>query len=223
MTQDKEKIIERIKKLIALSEDNSTTEGERTACREKAKKLMIQFSIDSYSEATAEPPQIVTEEFIFEKKIFGLGVQSLCSILSAIGPSFGCYSFYSAKLDKNYVMGFKINCEITIYTATVLINQGVRDCSSVWQTIPSANTKLAFWKGFIHGLHERYQPQSPAVETGVVLYDKVREEFLARTQFTTSFLLGSSGEALQAGKKSAMEARVSSGLNSSQGGTKLVS
>src|SRR5215471_3560398 len=155
MTQDREKIIERIKKLIALSEDSSTTEGERDNCRQKAKKLMLQYSIDALGEDLSEA-EICTQQFKLEKTIFGLDTLNLCSIVGTVGPTFGCYSCFSHQTGSVFIMGFKVNCEIVDYTVRVLLNQGAKDCSSMWRQSPSANTKLAFWKGFIFGLKKRY-------------------------------------------------------------------
>jgi hypothetical protein len=207
-----DQIIDKIKKLIALSEDQSTSEHERLLALKRAQALMIKYSIDSIQGEVED--SIIKIEFNLGRTIFGLDTTSLCRILSTIGPYFGCYSFYKKTSGQVYLMGFKVNCEIVDYTAHVLINQGLRDCLRLWRDAPSANTKLAFWKGFCEGLQVRFKLNSEESE-GLVLYDKVREKFLANTKLVSSFQGGSSLDAQQAGSQSALEAKVNHALKTS--------
>lgn len=211
MNQDKEKIIERIKKLIALSEDASTTEHERSACRKKAHSLMARFSIDTLHDE--KEVEIVHVEFALPKPIFGLDVTKLCQILGIIGPPLGCYSYFKRSEDKVYLMGFKINCEIATYTAHVLINQGKRECSDLYKQFPMANTKLAFWKGFVEGLRVRYSPVENSEEQGLVVYDSIKELFERSVKKVPIFSAGSDLSALAKGAQSALDARINSGLS----------
>ena len=210
-------IIEKIKKLIALSECPSTTDSERLLALKRAQTLMLKYSISALGSLAGEniEDSIVNVEFSLAKPIFSLDTTALCRILSNIGPYFGCYCFYKRAAAQVFLMGFKVNCEIVTYTAQVLINQGVRDCSALWKENPSANTKLAFWKGFAEGLRERFSvPESNSDE--LVLYDKVRDKFLASTRMVQSFQGGSSLDAQQAGTKSALDAKVNSALSNNQ-------
>lgn len=205
-------IIDKIKKLIALSECQSATVSERELALKRAQSLMLKYSIGAIKLEEAEQA-IINLEFTLSKPIFSLDTVALCRILGAIGPYFGCYSFFSKLENKVFLMGFKVNCEIVSYTAQVLINQGVRDCSRLWAESPSANTKLAFWKGFTEGLRARFQNNSEHSES-LILYDKVRDKFLASTNTIQSFSGGSSLSAQQAGTQSALEAKVNQGLSS---------
>ena len=213
MLTDKDKIIDRIKKLIALSEDLSTSDHERTSARKKAHSLMVKFSIDNIIGDSTQN-EIVHREFALSRPVFGLDSWKQCQILSAVGPPLGCYAYYKKSEDKVYVMGFSINCEIAIYTAHVLINQGKISLRSLWNNSPSANTKMAFWKGFVSGLYERYTIK-PTEENGLIIYDKVKDLFDKITVVRSNmFSGGSSLGALIEGAKSAKDARVSMGVES---------
>lgn len=210
---EKDKIIERIKKLIALSEDTSTTSHERDACRKKAHSLMARFSIDNLRDE--KDPEIIHVEFALPKPVFGLDTVKLCQILGIIGPPLGCYSYFKRGEDKVYLMGFKINCAIAEYTGHVLINQGKRECSSLYKQLPMANTKLAFWKGFVEGLRLRYAPAENSDEQGLVVYDSVKELFERSVKKVPIFSSGSNLDAMAKGAQSALDARINAGLQGS--------
>jgi hypothetical protein len=207
-------IIERIKKLIALSQDSGATEHEKLTALKHAEKLMLKYSISEFS-ASSEEPEIVEVPFQLDREIFYLDTKKLCYILGIVGENFGCYSSFSLNGSVK-LFGFRVNCEIVEYTAKVLISQGLRDCAVGWKINPSASYKMTFWKGFIQGLEDRFNKIKLSEETGITVYDKVKEFFDKRVTFSSDFsMLGANYEAAQAGNKSAREAVVNPALSSS--------
>jgi len=209
-------VIDKIKKLIALSEDSGATEAEKLLALQQAQKLMLKYSLDQDAIFNGAEPEIVEVDFKLDRPIFYLDAKKLCMIAGLIGESFGCYACFN-RANQVKLFGFKVNCQIVDYTVKVLLNQGIRDCATGWKLNPSASYKMSFWKGFTVGLEERFTKIKLSDETGIQLYDKVKDFFNQRIKFTdTVSFLGASTEAHNVGEKSARDAVVTQALN--QGG-----
>jgi len=210
-------IIDKIKKLIALSEDSGATEAEKLLALQKAQRLMLQYSLSEEALLNGSEPEIVESEFKLDRPIFYLDAKKLCMIAGLVGESFGCYACFNRK-GQVKLFGFRVNCQIVDYTIKVLLNQGIRDCATGWKLNPSASYKMSFWKGFTVGLEERFTKIKLSDEVGIQLYDKVKDFFIQRVKFTdTVSFFGADSEAHSSGKKSARDAVVTQALNTQSG------
>jgi hypothetical protein len=215
-----DKLIQKIKYLIALSEDSSTTEHERNLALRRASELMLKYSIDIGKEQK-EPSIIKYQVNILPP--FGLDLKGLCRIGGIIGLTFGCYPFMNIKESKITLIGFPINCEICAYTIEVLINQGKRDCRAGSKDNPSSGYRISFWKGFMEGLKLKFKEPSNQSSEGLILYDKVKQAWLSQVHFVHPTGNHSQAGGFTQGSKSAQDARVNNALtNNTNGSQKLI-
>lgn len=219
----KNELIERIKKLLALSTDLSTTEHEKTLALKRAQALMAQHSIESIdlSDTKKIEELIITEDYTpklenpLPSYLFNPGLMN--AIIQPICNNFGCYaSFYLHKPGQS-IMGFKTNIEIAKYACDVLLNQGISDFRKQYKTIRSIGFATTFWNGFAEGLLIRFTKLSD--ETALVLYDKVKSKF-NESIMSVAIEMPQSTEISghSAGRKSATEATLNAGISSSRGG-----
>lgn len=209
--------LDKIKHLIALSTDTSTTESERQLAMKRATELMAKYSL-SLTDDSAE--SIVDVEVPHGRLPSYVSQLNFCSICSVVGQNFGCYAYANIREGKQYLMGFKTNCEIAIYTIDTLVNQGVADCRLGSVTNNTLGFKLNFWNGFTLGLKDKFvKPQLD--EYALVLYDKVKHQFQSKiTRFVANPLSGSNTSGFSSGQQSARDAHTNKGV-ASQGGRLL--
>lgn len=228
MSELNDNILKRIRHLIALSQDGSTTEHERTLALRRAQDLMIKYSISSLGDEVE--PQIHSARYDPSSKMhpyFNNNLGNLCRLLQIVGNAFGCQAFMRKSENKVYLMGFPVNIQIAFYTTEVLYTQGRQDLKDASKEafagmITNKTTvsgvmgyQINFWVGFLEGLVAKFKKTSEyADEKGVTLYDKVLQEWTAKVTFVTLEIDSSSSGGYSSGFTSARNARVNSAINS---------
>lgn len=213
-----ETLLKRIKALIALSIDASTTDAERKLALSHAARLMARHSIDL--SAAAEPQIEIQEWKGIEIKPFGLHYQMEHIIYSIIANQFGCYVGFRPRTEKFIFYGFKTNIEIALYTIDALMGQGCRDLSAARQSNRTAGFAVEFWVGFQQGIRDRFSKVTQD-EKSLALYDKVKNLYNSKVigqQQTLAFFNSSSGGFNQ-GQTSAKEASIHAPLHSGSAAT----
>lgn len=219
-------IIEKIKKLLALSSDPTTTEHERDVALNRAKDLMAQHCIEEYHLKTDTKIKEAIVQEIYTPKLenplpaYFHNPLLLNTIIQPIANNFGCYTAYWNLTGQHFLMGFKENVEIAKYACDVLLNQGIKDMREGYKTARSIGFTVTFWNGFVYGLHKRFIKLSN--ETAITLYDKVKAEYDKITN-VIPIHLPSSNEAsgFASGKKSAMDAQLNPAVSKGNGGNLL--
>lgn len=221
----KQELIDKIKKLLALSNANGATEPEKNLALNRAKDLMAQFAIeecDLKSEKINE--LIITEDYVpklenplpsylFNPALFNSILQPICN-------NFGCYcSFYLHK-NGQQIMGFKANIEIAKYACDVLLNTGIKDFRAEYKKVRSIGFVTTFWNGFASGIAQRFTKLSN--ETAIVLYDKVKLRFNESVgQIKIELPSSNEQSGFLIGKKSATEAQLNPAVSKGNGGNLL--
>jgi hypothetical protein len=217
----KQELIEKIKKLLSLSTDTSTTNHERDVALNRAKDLMAQYSIEEYDLKNFSKEELIVTEF-YQHKLnnplpsYFANPMLMNTIMQPICNNFGCYCCFHTQTGVHQIMGFKANVEISIYACDVLLNQGIKDFREGYANARSIGYGISFWTGFIEGLTLRFTKFSD--ETALVLYDKVKAKFEESIQKviinvpTSSEFYGH-----KAGLKSATEATLNPGVSSQKG------
>lgn len=216
MSNDKQTLIERIKKLLALSNDSSTTEHEKDVALNRAKDLMAQYAIEEHQlkgenvkdliEIVEYTPKLENPlpSYLFNPALFN-------AIISPIAQNFGCYCAFYLHSNKTVFYGFKTNIEVAQYACDVLLNAGIKDFRAGYRVARTIGFATTFWNGFGEGLAKRFTKLSD--ETAVILYDKVKNKWESEVKSVQVELPSStekSGHA--AGFKSATEAQLNAGL-----------
>lgn len=218
----KPEILDKIKKLLALSSDSGTTEHERNVALNRAKDLMAQHSVEECDlNSPGKVESLIVEEIYIPNLENPLPAylhdpMLFCTLLNPITNNFGVYNAFHKFKNIHQFMGFKQNVEIAKYACDVLLNQGIKDCRDGYKEHRSIGFTVTFWNGFIAGLHKRFIKLSN--ETAIVLYDKVKEQFEKNTQLQPIELPTSNERAgFSAGMKSAMDAQLNPAVQTSRG------
>lgn len=206
-----QKLLEKIKALIALSNDPNTTIHERNLALQRAQVLMAKYSVGSLDEAIKELP-IVHKEFTNIKQPFGTDLMLLNTICTIVGEQFGCYCYMNTQTRKLYIMGLEINCDITMHAVDTLMNQGIADNKTERHGLHApSGFYVNFWLGFAEGLRDKFIKLSD--EKALVLYDKIKDEFRKKVTFIKRIDSGSTGSGMQAGFNSAKNAHMNKGVS----------
>jgi hypothetical protein len=219
----KTELITKIQKLLALSSDNGTTEHERNLAYQRAQKLMALYCIENIDLNKEDiKDQIINFEITYPLKGYLKNDNIHKFIFARIAHAFGTFHFFHPKDGKNFIMGFEANCKITDHVIHVLLNRGHIDykISLAEGNPPTAAHKISFWKGFLEGLNERFIEISD--ERAIILYDKVKVEYLKKVHpvgLDTSSSDGESG--FDSGRDSAKNAQIHNPITSTSGGKLL--
>lgn len=213
-----QKVIEKIKKLLELT--TSPNEHEASLAMDQAKKLMLKHSINESNYLNSGvAPEIINE--VYSNPIFGKhGVkEAIAGIITTIAPIFGCHGF--TKKEGNfrsyYLMGFKTNIEITKFGLDSLLAQGAIDARREYKKFRTVTFGLSFWSGFSDGLNTKFGKVKDQTETGIELYDKVKEKLNEKCKGTFS-PDNYSGVAREIGFRSGTDAQIRSGIATQSSG-----
>lgn len=221
---NKESLIEKIKKLLALATDNSTTEHEKSSAMNRAQELMAEYSIEECDlKFTRAEDLILKEEFVLnlEDHMPTMLQDPMFrgNILAPICQNFGCYVYQVGlgPIGKQYIMGFKTNIEVAKYACDVLINQGVKDFKIGFQEHRSIAYGINFWGGFRAGLIARFSKLSN--EKAIILYDKLKAQLIKEVQFVKMAPpISTYAGGTQEGFKSAIDAKLNPAVSTSKEG-----
>src|ERR1700741_3538665 len=178
MTQEERtRITEKIRKVLALASDPSITEGEQNNYRRRARSLMETFCI-----AHIEDPS--TSEGVIEVKFQPNGIlitrslfEVLPLVLEPIARYFGCFTIIRRKDDIRFeeFVGYRPNIEIVQYTVDVVLRQGSKEYRSLYRSNRSITLGYSYWLGFAAGIRDKFKLDSEPEGKGLVIYNKVKE------------------------------------------------
>lgn len=221
----REQLIDKIQKLLALSSDNGTTEHERNLAYQRAQKLMAQYCIDNVDLMKDDiKDQIINFEITYPLKGYLKNDNIHKFIFDRIARAYGTFHFFRPKENRNYLMGFEVNCRIANHVIHVMLDRGLIDYrnSLAEGNPPTAAHKISFWKGFLDGLNERFVAPSALDERAIVLYDKVKAEYLAKVHpVSLSSSSSDSDSGFNDGRDSAKNAQIHKPVTSTFGGKLL--
>lgn len=223
---NRDDLIDKIKKLLALSNANGATEPEKNLALNKAKDLMAQYAIDECQLKNGDAKQLIEiveykpalenpmPAYLSDPAIF-------CAVISPIAKNFGCYAaFKNNSPGISLFYGFSTNLEIAKYACDVLLNAGIKDFRYQYKQQRSIGFAYTFWNGFAEGITNRFTKLSN--ETAIVLYDKVKAKFEAEIRIINITLPSSTEQSGHlAGMKSATEAQLNPAVSKGNGGNLL--
>lgn len=216
-----QKLIDKIKKLLALG--SSPVKAEAELALQRAKELMETYGI-SLIESNREA--IVEQCYEYSEGQNNADFQiSLISIAASIAPVFHCMVFI--RMNRPLIVGFETNVEITKHALDCILHSLWYDYRKLRKENRSLVFSLNFWTGAKQGIHEKFSPKSTdsRSEYGIVLYDQVsqyiKEKYpnmgfwiaqKPRTESTTGF---------SEGRASGSSAQIKPGIRSGFGGKLL--
>lgn len=164
-------IIEKIKKLLELT--SSSNEHEAARAMEHAQKLMERHCIETIPQD--KPPEIENPHWTCN--INHIDAHSVYPwIAISILPIFGCHSLVVlSKSGVISVFGFSTNLKIAKFALESVMNQGYAKYKTDYQSYRSLSFSSAFWKAFTDTIKEKFS-RAKRNTSGLVIYDKVREE-----------------------------------------------
>lgn len=146
----KEQVIDKIKKLLALS--TSSNEAEATLAMQRVQELLSNYSL------TLEECQRVKIERICYNPTYRLVpglTEMLPTIACVIAPIFRCISI-NAQLDTMRLLGTAVDLEVLQYTIEALINQAMPLYREGYTRERSISFGHTFWLAFAYQLRVRY-------------------------------------------------------------------
>lgn len=222
MSDDKENIISKIKKLLNLAEGVNNSQAEKDLALNRAKEMMAQHSIADHDIKDAKITDLIIEqEYIPQLNnplpSYFFDPALMLMILNPIVNNFGCYVvFYPPPRLKVCLVGFKTNIEIASYACDVLLKQGLTDFREGYKKVRSIGYAVTFWNGFAEGLQRRFTKLSN--ETAIVLYDKVKEKIHKECRIV-EYDIPYSNEVIghSEGFKSAIDAQLNRAVSKNEG------
>ena len=165
-----DKIIDKIKKLLALSA--SPNENEAQLALEKAQKLMADYCISRNKLYSFEKPLEVISKLYNPPFHPSRGLQKeLPHIAGTISRIFGCMGLIQG--NRPAIYGFQTNIEIVQYTLDTILNQAIIDYRIGYAKARSITFDESFWKAFSTALMMRFLKHITE-GNGLIIYDPVR-------------------------------------------------
>ena len=167
-----QKLIDKIKKLLALS--SSPIKAESELALQRAKELMEQYGIISLTDDKKEA--IVERLYEYPAGKLNRDFQyNLVSIASSISQMFNCIVLIRA--DKPCVIGLETNVEVAFHALDCILHSLWYDYRVARRANPSLAFSTSFWEGASEGIRTKFRPceSNPRSQTGLVIYDQVNE------------------------------------------------
>lgn len=171
-------IIEKIKSLLALASDPSTTEHERQLAFSRARTLIERHAVKE-QDLSDKPLEILTIPFQPSNlyRISSTLNSKLPWVLQPIAEYFGCFVLVRSGVLTCFV-GYKHNIEITQYAANVLLRQGTQDFKKAFRgrvgSEPLLTFEERFWNGFMGAMTERFKIQDTPQTQEISIYDPIK-------------------------------------------------
>ena len=180
MNNDREKIVERIKKLMAVAEDRGATEHEAAAAALAAQRLIAQYDVEQWEIHTA------TEEPIEEVYANDAPRRWRWHLAHVIAPAFRCrYHETNKKVWRkerrhtDHLMtfyGYKTDATAAAMTFNSLYRIGNR-LASRYSRGADCGTYNAYVMGFVTGIQSELEKQTEALM--IIVPPKVSEKYKA--------------------------------------------
>lgn len=182
----KDKIIEKIKKLLELT--TSSNESEARSAMEHAQKLMIKHSITDSQLYPEDSPEVQIIRSEYWNDAFGKPglLTQVPQMIHTIGPIFGVYGLTTMKgssIQRIDLIGFQTNIDITRFAMDSILAQGIVEAKIAYRQYRTTTFGDSFWEGFALGLHKKFGAFKDNAE-GLVVYDKVKQYVKSLTSGT---------------------------------------
>lgn len=185
-----EKIIEKIKKVLELSNNNPSIEEAKSAAL-KAQKLMAEYHISMMEIEAIED----TENIVEEKVSVGTGNKWKYTLSAIVAKNFRCKYFYYGKSSVVFY-GYENDVEIAVMTFKMLFNIGNKESTKYYQKqrqeyincsrrFDGRGIKNAFLNGYLLGIKEELEKQCTALM--IVIPKDVEEKYKDRSSDFRSF------------------------------------
>lgn len=211
----KEKLIEKIKKLLALSTSDNIEEASRAM--EAAQKLMERYTISSFDLENKERKEEITKRFC-SLAGFTNGndqmLENLQQVFSTIGAIYGCVYLIdcSGRIRFGLVgIGFPTNLEIAEYSISLILEHGRTEYKREYKKNPSFNFAPRFWQGFSIGIQAKFGKIAD-VGKGMIVYDPVKNFIKDNFEINHIMIDGFSRNEIESGIKAGKSAELRSGL-----------
>ena len=220
-------IIDKIKKLLELT--TSDKEHEATQAMETAKRLMLKYSVQFEDLNQEEIKQEIVKKKYENDAFQRQGVyEQLPSIISTITPIFGVYCIVKtlrSKLGQHHefhLVGFPTNVKIATFALDSILAQGIIEARNEYKKFRTVTFGKSFWGGFAIGLYRKFSKYSnDKEETGITVYDKVKEYLKSIASGEFSFNAESDGIAKNIGIEAGLRAELRQAITSENTGKLL--
>lgn len=156
--EDHDKIVEKVKKLLALGSSDNPHEAELATL--KANKILMKYNLST----------VATSDVIYHKRLFRVGQKNAKNrAIMSILDSFGVFPVYSAHGKRGYIIevsGTKANVEIADYVANFLNDELERLYKAARKKggFGGLAAKNAFFNGIASGYMSKFRKQKSEVE-----------------------------------------------------------
>ncbi|WP_302404109.1 DUF2786 domain-containing protein [Adlercreutzia equolifaciens] len=210
MNNDREKIIERIKKLLAVADNRGATEHEAAAAALAAQRLIAQYDVEQWEihSKDAEPIETIYANDATRRWRWHLA--------DVIAPAFRCKTYQTRRWSKEcgryvHLMGFygyKTDATAAAMTFNSLYKIGNR-LASRFSRDAAYGTYNAYVNGFVDGIVSELEKQTEALM--IIVPPKVNEQYEIEhggmKSVDTTLKLGSGIDAYAAYREGVQEGR----------------
>ena len=164
-----QKLIDKIKKLLALS--SSPVKAESELALQKAKELMETYGISLIEDQTET---IVEKMYEYPNGKLNRDFQyALVPIASSIALMFNCMILIRA--NKPCVIGLQTNVEVVFHALDCILHSLWYDYRIARRDNPSLAFSTNFWEGASEGIRDKFKPRAdaPRSESGLILFNQV--------------------------------------------------
>lgn len=167
-----QKLIDKIKKLLALS--SSPVAAEAELALQRAKELMEQYGV-SILETDGTKDQIIEKEYDYPNGKLNRDFQyNLISITTSVAQMFSCLILI--RQNKPVVIGLQTNVEVAFHALDCILHSLWFDYRTLRRTNTSQTFSTNFWEGASEGIRTKFRPKkSERSEWGLVLYNQVQD------------------------------------------------
>ena len=179
---ERAKILERIKKLMALADDRGATEAEAMAAALAAQKLIAEYDVEEWELHSKDAEPIVKE------KAEATPRKWRWKLAAVIGPAFRC-RYYNSTVVNGYgkrrqhivFVGYKTDARAAALTFNTLYRIGNRLANRYTQGC-KYNTYNSYVLGFVNGIASELEKQTQALMIVVPpavkdAYEEMRADF----------------------------------------------
>ncbi len=219
-------VLEKVKKLLALSESSNMNEAQSALL--KAKELMREYGITERENSTEKIYRVVLTEY----KAYTAEVSTLTTLAQKISNCWILLSYQTRGTENTkvvYAHGTKTECEIASYIYDYLQKELKTQFATAKKNSESMSYggKTSFYLGVEFEMRKKFEQQAiKATGTDIVSYDELNgnlsKELIYPTMKTRRKLVSnriSSAEAYLSGREVGKNLKIRNGLNRSNGAT----
>lgn len=176
MSNDREKIIARIKKLLAVADDRGATEHEAASAALAAQRLIAQYDVEQWEIHAKDAEPIETVYAVDAKRRWRW------HLAAVVAPAFRCKTYQTRRWNKTrrryvHLMGFygyKTDATAAAMTFNSLYKIGNR-LASRYSRGADYGTYNAYVTGFVDGIASELEKQTEALM--IIVPPKVNEQY----------------------------------------------